>query len=624
MAHEDKTNTDNPASDDPKADDLGAALRPDVVDVDRIDLEERVAKVGAAHREELGLAWEPNEDGLPPYCPVRPLGMRGGSFYFLTPAHEVRTLTAGEFGQGHIDALFAPKSDYVVAMWGAASKQNKLRVQYEAVRRSLMDACGRRGVFDLAERARGRGAWKGRDGDLILHYGDRLVIGGRIVEPGLHEGYVYPGRPPLPPPLGDGRAEARAAARRLLELLQGWRWSRGALDARLMLGWVVASLMGAAVDWRPQIMLTGDAGMGKSTLQHLLKAVLGERVLDVADASAAGLYQTLQYDALAVAFDEFENEDEARVAAVMRLARLASSGGRLVRGGADGVPSNYQARGAFLFSAINPPAMRPAEQSRSTILALRPPEPGAKPPVFTADEAARIGAMLAQRVITAWSMWPERLAKTRLALARMAHTNRAQDQVGTLLAAADLALHDHDLAIDEIERDGEHLRPGQLAETSGGAPNWRRCLNHALFAQPDAWRSAKYKSVGAALSDWMHQAPDAWETGYLRQMLAVAGMALVSDASAGRGWLALPYRHPALAKLFEGTDWAGRRGADGGWVTALTQAPDGAWKRDQFRIGGPRERGVLIRVDLAIEPLDPPAPAPIEAAIDDDADECPI
>jgi hypothetical protein len=356
------------------------------------------------------------------------------------------------------------------------------------------------------------------------------------------------------------------------------------------------------VGWRPQVMLTGDAGMGKSTLQHLLKAVLGDRLLDVADATAAGLYQTLEFDALGVAFDEFENEDEARGAAVMRLARLASSGARLVRGGADGVPSNYQARGAFLFSAINPPSMRPAELSRTTILGLQRPAPGAKPPVL--EKPGAIGAHLLARVINQWPFWPERLEQVRATLAALGHANRSQDQLGTLLACADLALSDGLASTDELAELVDDLRP---TDDTAGIPNWRRCLNHLLAAQPDPWRTAKHKAVGQALQAWAARVPDDWSVSTLRNHLALCGLALVSDED-GRDWLGVPARHPALARLFEGTDWSARRGADGAWTNALQQIPgaggfepDPSWKRDRFRIGGARESGLLIRLTTVLE-----------------------
>jgi len=586
------------------------ALKRSVMELERVDVEKLARLEEAASRGEYDAAWTPGADGLPPHCPVTPLGKKRGVFFFLTPDCELIDLPAGNFGQAHIDALFAPQSNYLLALYGATSaKTNAKRVKYEGVRRNLMDACARKGVFDPADKVRGRGAWKNDAGLLVLHQGDVVVIDGQACAPGVYDGHVYPARPKLAPALGDGAADARAAAKLLLTWFECWPWRRGGLDAKLLLGWVVASLLGAAIEWRPQVMLTGDSGMGKSTLQHVLKAVAGDRLLDVADASAAGLYQTLGYDALGVAFDEFENEDDAKGAAVLRLARLASSGGRVTRGGADGVPTNYQARGAFLFSAINPPAMRPAEQNRTTILALRKPAEGAKPPLVSAKEADEVGRRLVARLVRAWSFWPERLDYFRAQLAALGHSNRGQDQFGTLLAAADLALSDlspqpGDGVFDEL---ADALAPAALGETAGALPNWRRCLNHVLAHQPEAWRGVRFRSVGQALEAYETKADNAWSLTELQTQLGHVGLALVvSRAHSGEEyprsrWVGFPQRHPALAKAFDATDWSARRGADGAWLGALAQAPDEAWRRDVFRVAGAKERGLLVRLDVVLE-----------------------
>jgi hypothetical protein len=588
--------------------DVSDRLRSEIMDMDRIDVERLVAADAELERKEHGFIWEPDDLGLPPHCPVVPLGKKNATFFYLTPDRELSAMPAGNFGQAHIDALFCPQTAYLVTMWGAASKTNKRRVQYETVRRDLMDACGRKGVFDPNDRVRGRGAWKGDRGELILHYGDQVVIDGEVQEPGIFGAHVYPAGPKLAPPKGDGGEDSRAAARRLLELFNCWNWARGDLDARLLLGWCVVSMYGAAVDWRPQVMLTGDAGMGKSTLQYLIKAVMGDRLLDVADATAAGLYQTLSHDALGVAFDEFENEDEAKGAAVMRLARLAASGGKVARGGADGVPTNYQARGAFLFSAINPPALRPAEQSRTTILALRPPKPGAKAPKVSAEEAAALGSALLARVVSTWKYWPERLTQFREALGAAGLSNRAQDQLGTLLAAADLVLQDLPSSSDEME---ELIAPLiGFGVSDAGAPNWRRCLNHILTAAPDSWRDWQHKQIGAALKVFLYPTEEDMAESrkpsldYLRRRLSLVGLSLVregNDAADPVYWLAFSKRSSALARVYEGTDWSARRGADGAWVNALQQAPDSLWKAERFRTTGGREHGILVRADIALE-----------------------
>ncbi len=72
-----------------------------------------------------------------------------------------------------------------------------------------------------------------------------------------------------------------------------------------------------------------------------------------------------------MAIDELEASAVSRKASeIVDLARVASSGGTISRGGADHEGVQFTLRNAFLFSAINPPPMEPADRSRMAILNL--------------------------------------------------------------------------------------------------------------------------------------------------------------------------------------------------------------------------------------------------------------
>src|SRR6185369_4677497 len=148
------------------------------------------------------------------------------------------------------------------------------------------------------------------------------------------------------------------------------------------------------------------------------------------------------------------------------------------------------------------------EQNRTTILALRKPADGAKPPMISAQEATETGRKLVARIVHMWSFWPERLDYFREQLAVLKHSNRGQDQFGTLLAAADLALHESDPEAEEWAEIAEALDPAQMGETAGALPNWRRCLNHILNHQPDGWRGDRFRQIGAALVAHSERAGD--------------------------------------------------------------------------------------------------------------------
>ncbi|WP_163359483.1 hypothetical protein, partial [Escherichia coli] len=80
--------------------------------------------------------------------------------------------------------------------------------------------------------------------------------------------------------------------------------------------------------------ITGDYGQGKSTLQAIIKEVIGDALHATADTTPAGIYQRVKQDCLPVAVDELEADaDNRRAVGVVRLARLAASGGVMYRGG---------------------------------------------------------------------------------------------------------------------------------------------------------------------------------------------------------------------------------------------------------------------------------------------------
>lgn len=544
--------------------------------------------------------WADRLTGLPPACPVTPLGFEGDTFFFLNPVGQVATLKASSSGKGPIDALFAGRSGYLEWAWPRWSKSEKTpEVKgYEAdeARRALFDACAYIGSFDDMERVRGRGAWTDALGRLVYHAGDRVFYDGRWRAPGAHGDWVFPARTkvmaPDPKPAEGG---AHGAAQELLDALQTWNWQRGELDARLLLGWICAGFIGGALDWRPMCFLTGDQATGKSTLQALIKALMGGLLVQSTNTTAAGIYQKVQHDSAPVSVDEIEAEaDTRRADDVIKLARIAASGGLLLRGGADHNGKEFQARSAFIFSAINMPPMGMQDQSRMAVLALRPLDEhpmhkdaaqgaGDKPadPVLARigapliEDARGLGRQILRRMFDGWARWPRVLGMFRQAIREAGHGGRGADQFGTMAASAHIALSDDDPTAAELAWWRDRLKVEELAETAAFSPNWRQCLTHMLDAQPDALRHRSgAKSVGGAIEVYRKQSTDEDLAGVCKAV----GLAVSWPKDAQPGWdtlrLFVPSTHAAVQRLFEGTQWAGRAGATGVWASALRQAPE--------------------------------------------------
>jgi len=601
---------------------------------------DRSAKAKAAEeaaRLVQGFTWAPDDLGLPPFMPVRPLGKKKSVLYFMDPNDEFVELSATKLSQqGEIDNLFGSALGYLWSFYGKQSSNGELRIKYEDVRRHLIGACGRivgrTGLFDPMRKVRGRGAWRTEGGVLVLHLGSRLWIGGQEHELGEYEGHVYARDVDLSPPAAsdafsddlaalffdagqlEGEDPSKIPARWLLKAMRTWNWKRPDLDPLLVLGYVVCVFMGAALKWRPAIYPIGDKASGKSSLLALIKSVLGDRLMDLADPSGPGIYQSLGLAAIGVWADEFEQEGEsasdARAASVMRLARYASDGKNVVRGGAEGVPTNYQARGTFGFTGINPPPMKPAELSRLAMPMLQKlPDASAKAPELTQTLGDELGRHLLRRIVDQWAQWPDVLTAWRGVLLSHGHDSRAADTFGTLLAAAHLVLNDGVPLAKDIDPLAKHLPKASMAETQNDRANWEKCIDRLLQSQPDSWRQFKYRSVGeyltALLDDRPKDDPDETTPVSARDRLSTAGLGLCRPRTGplqGQLCLAVPDNHIEVAKLFERSLWSMGTGAvSGGWAIALGFAPENVAAFGPQRVDGRLVKCSLLALEAIID-----------------------
>jgi hypothetical protein len=569
---------------------------------------------------------------FPPGCPVKPLGIAAGidgsqKCFYLDVNGQLVGLEAGNrHGKNSLIALFGARSDWLEAnfpQWSAPKYEGRgaSRVlvspseivgfdQAEASR-ALIEESVRRGIFDPTGKMRGRGAHPLPLGGVVIHHGDKLLISRQRVsgevydfawqDVGLFERHVYPAAEPIPRPWHE--SVPPTAANTLLKLLRSWRWKRERIDPQFMLGWIGAAMLGGALEWRPNIWLTGGKGTGKSTLNgrdKLLHQLFGDGVFRTGNASAAAIRQSLKNATVPVLFDEIEaSEDNRRVDEVIALARVASSGDVMHRGGQDHQAHEFTIRSCFQFSSINIPPLQPQDRSRLAILELKPFEPGDKAPVFSDYDFADIGRRLQRRMLDGWHRLAATKERFHEALALRGHVARACDQFGTLLACADLLLNDELPAHDEVDFWATLCAPDRMAEISEATPDETACLNHILTSMVQSRGGDDREMLGTWIGRVVAEAidPPAFADGTYdktRERLIQYGLKLVNPVwhpekrdAAGNvirkagwgaaqfdqrrpGYLAVANSHRALAELFKGTVWQG-----GVWKTALART-DGA------------------------------------------------
>jgi len=572
--------------------------------------------------------WTKNDLGLPveSKCPVEPLGREGAFYHLMDSAGQFRSFTASDFSHSGIQDLFARAPNW--PKWCAprfgrapAAKEGEppppppiKSFQDDDIREMLMKACSDVGQFSADNKLRGRGAWRLRDGGLIYHAGEELwrcelragVPFWRCEPTGMIENQLYPLLPEIPAPWDQPMSAADNPAGALLETFRKWNFEKPDVDPVLLLGWLGTAFLGGALDWRSAILLVGDKGTGKSTLQDGLKALFGDALFHSADTTAAGIYQKMAHDARPVAVDELEaGADNRKVNAVIQLMRAASSGALASRGGADHHGVEFQMRSAFLFSAINNPLQSSQDLSRVAILRLRPLDKDqAMPPPIDADTAGR---KILARLMAQWPRFQEIYEVYAGALSSGGHDARGQKTYGTLLACADLMLGPElaaqlDVPLTEDPAYwADKLAADKLPEVEDAMQNWRACLTWLLTAQVQQWRNGARTTVGKLLSDLEAQKDD-FDYHKAKDELALTGLGLlvpgdVADMKLGYV-LAVPNSSPLVAKLFEGTQWGGSPGAGGPWKDALRQAPANVAisdkKLNRITIGGVQTRCTLI------------------------------
>lgn len=556
---------------------------------------------------------------LPPLCPVTPLGKDGDNSYFVDTLGQLRTVNVNKWGKKVILDLFAETPNYVTWAWPRFSKEGNINgVEVDDATSCLLKSASERGLFHPVDRVRGRGAWAVKaTGEFLWHSGETLwkVERGRLVgvPAGAEvDGVFYPRRPPLLDPWQQPVGHDDTPAHELLAAFRCWQWERPKLDPVLLLGWIGCALASGALGWRPALFVTGDRGQGKSTLQAIIKDIIGDALHATADTTPAGIYQRIKQDSLPVAVDELEADaDNRRAMGVIKLARLAASGAVMFRGGSEHEGVEFQARNCFFFSSINPPPLGPQDRSRMALLNLRKLDQGGRAPAI-AGAIDTFGRQLLRQIMDGWEVFERELENWKDAMRAAGLDGRAQDTYGTLLAMATLLLGHAaieaagiPIAADHAAELGEFVALATAAERADQVDNWRSCLEHLLQSAIEAWKGGEKPTIGRVLDALESNEEPENEIGgalkWARARLEAAGLGIVPRSKVvpgADGWcLAVPTGpSPQLGKIYGGTVWGA-----GVWAHALKQGPADIvlrdWKPGVVKINRVAVRCVLI--DLA-------------------------
>jgi hypothetical protein len=543
-----------------------------------------------------------------PDCPVTPLGTRDGMFWFFDPKGQLRALNPTQMAnRGHIDALLCASIAWAAAAHPAFDKEGNPTGDYQvkAVSRDLMRQCSEAGLFRDDEPRRGPGVWRDADGVPVLHLGNVVITMKDEKRERRDAGFraggaLWPAFPAIRPPA----KPATAADAHILEaLFARWNWG-GQPHHHVFFGLWVAGLLGAAIHWRPHGLVVGPPGSGKTTLMELYTAVspLAEFVNDYTEA---GLRQALSGRAAPLLLDEAEGDAEGvnRLQKVIELLRRASGGrgAQVLRGSAGGSSQRFEVMSPALLGAVLPPTLLPQDASRITRMDLQARDPNGPGLPDAADIAwaRKAAAGLWGRALAGLPRFVANFAVLRAQLLARGCVMRLVDQLGTILAARAMMLQD--TALDPAEADEAigavaWLALSEAEQAVDGGP--AACLTHLLQSPLEVtWNGAR-PTVGACIQ--RAAKPDGDRD---REALQEHGMRVHHGPPPKHepGWLYIADKHPRLARLFEGTQWAGGR-----WREDLRRLPGAVTPENPQRIGHAKPRCTLLPPALMPEDDAPP------------------
>lgn len=538
--------------------------------------------------------------------PFKLLGNAGDKGHLLDSQGQLRDYLPREFGRQYALQISGRNNHKLSELFPRVDKSGNATgyIDVDGLQAAVFAAQGRLPIFDPAAVC-GRGAHLGPAGELIFHCGDKVLIDRQMVEPGVHDGRIFPAGAPIsvpstaPVPAGD-----RGPGRRILDRMGAIKFRRD-IDATLAAGWILAAAVGGALAWRPTLYLMGGAGTGKSTTHKFIEGVFPGEFITSSDASPAGISQLLRYDTLPLGIDEFEAKlDNRKNDAKLDLVRGLSSGSVLLRGSADHSGHQAALRSCVMLSSVTPPPLSRADRSRMIMLELLPPTSRQAPD----DGALKLNG-LASQIKGRWrDVFPRFIGETlpiyRNSLMDIGHSARGADVYGPVLAAVDVFLHDAEPSHDYVAELVEPLRPDAIADLADDMSDEERCLRHLLSSLiPPDGSSTKQTvgdfaahALGVTINNEFGVSPDTMKLA--RDVLATFGMRWIQDGD--HQALAIANMHASLTRLFVGTPWASPAGSSAVFVQMLRRLPGASPSPRAVRFGSIQSRATLLPFALVL------------------------
>lgn len=392
--------------------------------------------------------------------------------------------------------------------YGKDGRSGGVKYDIARITDTLISICSKMGIFDN-NMIRGRGAWMDKKVP-VIHCGNHLIVDGVAKRFSDHKSrFIYEAGKELGFNLVNPLKKHEAY--KLVQMLDRLNWSRP-LEAKLLAGWIVIAPLCGALNWRPHLWLTGASGSGKSEIiKMFVKNFMREMFVDAqSETTEAGIRQFLRADALPVVFDEAESEDKKsaeRMQSVLNIMRASSTsdGGKIIKGSSGGVAAEFNIRSCFAFSSIGASIHQRSDQSRITVLEIKPDLSEDKKQKWTDTQKMYYETVTDEFIegFQSRSVWllPTILRNAKIfsnAASIVLNNQRTGDQLGILLAAYYSLTSESDISFENaikwmVEQD---LSEEKLANETRDEI---KLINHLMGC--DAEVETKYGKVRRTLGE---------------------------------------------------------------------------------------------------------------------------
>lgn len=452
-------------------------------------------------------------------------------------------------------------------------KQEVMVFDLRRLATDIIRECQVKGVY-VESYERKSGVWLMPDGGLAVNSRKLWRPDGTVLEHGIHAERIYSASGDIGFDL-DTPAANDDEVQCVLNAFGGINW-RNKLGAEMLLGWFGVAIASVALRRRPHMLLTGAAGVGKSTALEMMKWLSGKLAYaSTGPQTMAAFYQALAGTSRAVILDEFEADPSRRHSRdTLEIARMSYSlqegDEGIVRGTPGGTARSYTFYSPFLAACINPAKFEPADVTRWVVLEAISRKPDAV--ALKEAEARVIGPRLARRFINRWANFQKNEAIVRKHIIDAGGDGRMADTVGVLLASywtfvSALPATDSEAAklvelLDIQDRIALHAITDE-----------QRCLE-AMMSKVLPFKfmdGIALVTRNLSIAEAIQRICDD-PTGNLEitMRLAQLGMRVGCVQGTWRMFVANSPEHQELRKVFGGTKWA-----SGGWSTVLRRLPGG-------------------------------------------------